>query len=253
MTPGAAAGTALALSPHLDDAVFSAGATLFQLARAGWRVVVATVFTRSVPNPQGFALACQLDKGLAPDIDYMALRRDEDAAACTAVGAEPRWLSFPEAPHRGYESAPALFAGLHGDDVIIARITPTIEGLIAELRPALVLAPQAIGGHVDHEAVVRALDRIQIGAPVLWWRDYPYTMRGDQPSQPFRGRFAEMREHVVQPTNLSRAAKRDASLAYRSQLGFQFGGADELRQRLADGDGGERFRSTTTSIDLRLT
>ena len=253
MTAGAAARTALALSPHLDDAVFSAGATLFQLARAGWRVVVATVFTRSVPNPQGFALACQLDKGLAPDIDYMALRRDEDAAACITVGAEPRWLPFPEAPHRGYESAPALFAGLHGDDDIVMRIAPAISALVVELRPALLLAPQAIGGHVDHQALVRALDRIEVGAPVLWWRDYPYTVRGDRPLQPFHGRFAEMQEHVLKPTDLSQAAKLDASLAYRSQLGFQFGGADELRQRLADGDGCERFRSEVTDLDLRLT
>ncbi len=68
--------TALALSPHLDDAAFSAGGTLHALGRAGWRVVVATIFTRSMPEPQGFALRCQTDKGLAPDIDYMALRRD---------------------------------------------------------------------------------------------------------------------------------------------------------------------------------
>ena len=38
-------------------------------------VTVVTCFTRSVPDPQGFALACQLDKGLGPEVDYMALRR----------------------------------------------------------------------------------------------------------------------------------------------------------------------------------
>ena len=70
--------TLLALSPHLDDAVFSAGATLFRAARRGWRVVVATIFTGNVAQPTGFALACQLDKGLAADVDYMALRRAED-------------------------------------------------------------------------------------------------------------------------------------------------------------------------------
>ena len=77
--------TALALSPHLDDAAFSCGGTLARLAGAGWRVVVATAFTATVPEPSGFALACQLDKGLAPEVDYMALRRDEDAAAMRAL------------------------------------------------------------------------------------------------------------------------------------------------------------------------
>ena len=91
-----AARTALALSPHLDDAAFSAGGTLHALARAGWRVVVATVFTRSVPDPQGFALACQLDKGLDASVDYMALRRGlcrarrNAALAAFRRGAPPR-------------------------------------------------------------------------------------------------------------------------------------------------------------------
>ena len=81
---------ALALSPHLDDAVFSCGGTLARLAGAGWRVVVATLFAASVPDPTGFALACQTDKGLAPDVDYLALRRDEDAAfASTPVRIAP--------------------------------------------------------------------------------------------------------------------------------------------------------------------
>jgi len=55
---------AVAISPHLDDAAFSAGGTIAMLADKGWAVTVVTVFTASVPQPQGFALACQLDKGL---------------------------------------------------------------------------------------------------------------------------------------------------------------------------------------------
>ena len=49
--------TALALSPHLDDAAFSCGGLLATLAESGWRVVMATLFTGSVPDPQGFAVA----------------------------------------------------------------------------------------------------------------------------------------------------------------------------------------------------
>ena len=148
--------TALAISPHLDDAVFSAGGLLARLASDGWRVFVATVFTASVPNPEGFALACQLDKGLAADLDYMALRRAEDAAACAIIGAEPRWLPFCEAPHRGYETAAALFAGLHASDEIVAQIAPAISDLLARTQPARLFAPQAVGAHVDHVAVVDA-------------------------------------------------------------------------------------------------
>src|SRR5215212_4481765 len=79
---------AVAVSPHLDDAVFSAGGTLAALAAAGWRVRVVTCFTASVADPSPFALSTQLDKGLPADVDYMALRRAEDTAALTHLGVE---------------------------------------------------------------------------------------------------------------------------------------------------------------------
>ena len=238
-----AARIALALSPHLDDAVFSAGGTLAKLARTGWRVVVATVFTKSMPNPQGFALACQLDKGLSAVVDYMALRRQEDAEACAAVGADTRWLPFAEAPHRGYGSAVALFAGLRGDDAIVAPVAQELQRLVDELRPAMLLAPQAIGGHVDHEALVLALDNVGHEVPIVWWCDYPYAVRRETPKQPFADRFRPLRHWEMPIAREDRAAKREAALAYRSQLGFQFGGAGALGIRL-EKEAVERFISS---------
>ncbi|WP_207955961.1 PIG-L deacetylase family protein [Rubrobacter marinus] len=97
--------TALFVSPHLDDVAFSCGGALALLAREGWRTVLATVFTRSVPDPTGFALACQTDKGLPPEVDYMALRREEDREAARRLGAgstsgwiSPRPLTAGTAP-----------------------------------------------------------------------------------------------------------------------------------------------------------
>ena len=95
--------TALLVSPHLDDAAFSCGGLAAMLARAGWRVVIATLFTRSVHPATGFALACQRDKGLADEVDYMALRRAEDVSAVACLGAEAWHGDLPEAPHRGYD------------------------------------------------------------------------------------------------------------------------------------------------------
>jgi LmbE family N-acetylglucosaminyl deacetylase len=187
--------TALALSPHLDDAAFSCGGLLASLAQDGWRVVMATLFTGSVADPQGFALACQLDKGLAAEIDYMALRRDEDVRAAAALGiAPPVHLPFREAPHRGYGSAPELFSDTRADDGIAADLAPVLTGLIAAEKPDLVLAPQAIGGHVDHVQAVRALRSLDVAAPILWWRDFPYTVREATPKEPLAGLFATLAE-----------------------------------------------------------
>ncbi len=240
--------TALALSPHLDDAAFSCGGTLALLARAGWRVVVATLFTASVPDPTGFALACQLDKGLGPQVDYMALRRREDEAACAALGAEPRWLPFREAPHRGYGSAAELFGEVRADDGIGPALSEAIAGLLTELRPTLVLAPQAIGGHVDHVQVVRALG--DVAAPLAWWRDFPYVAREARPAEPFVERMSALPEHAVALDHDALQAKRSACLAYASQLGFQFGGPEGLDARLAAAESVELFRSTDTVMPL---
>ena len=93
---------ALFLSPHLDDVVFSCGGTLQLLLERGWSATVVTVFTGNVVRPQGFALQCQTSKGIAPEVDYMALRREEDRAAFAHLGSPPlhHW-DLLEAPHRG--------------------------------------------------------------------------------------------------------------------------------------------------------
>lgn len=235
--------TALAISPHLDDAAFSAGGLLAHLAAAGWEVVVATVFTASVPHPQGFALACQLDKGLSAETDYMALRRQEDAAAMRALGvAEPVHLPFREAPHRGYESAPALFDGIRPDDRIELGLADAFERLIPDMEPDLVLAPQAIGGHVDHVHVVRALQAVCRRSTALWWRDFPYTVRGPAPKEPCRTRFARLPVATLRFGAGTEARKEAACAAYASQIGFQFGGPDGLARRLAAEERTERFR-----------
>ena len=245
-----ATGPVLAISPHLDDAVFSAGGTLARLARTRRRVVVATVFTESVPDPQGFALACQLDKGLGPEVDYMALRRAEDGRALDALGAEPVHLKFREAPHRGYGSAPELFAPPRADDTAAFDIAPALQALVDELAPALILAPQAIGGHVDHVVVVRAFDALRLSAPVMWWRDYPYVVRSTAPVRPFATRFDTLLNVSVPLDTKAPDAKLAAAGAYASQIGFQFGGLESLRRRLTDDARVERFAVSAGDVAL---
>ncbi len=235
---------ALALSPHLDDAAFSCGGTLAALAKAGWEVVVATAFTRSVPEPTGFALACQLDKGLPPEVDYMALRRAEDREACARLGARAVWLDLPEAPHRGYADARALFAAPREDDQIHEPLARAVAGLL-EPAPDLLLAPQAIGGHVDHVRLVEALravlpDGVPNGMPVLWWTDFPYAARPvREAARPFAVAMEAWPEHDVAGDATARLA---ACAAYATQLGFQFGGMEGLGRALAAAGPVERFR-----------
>ena len=216
---------AMFLSPHLDDAAFSAGGTLARLVDEGWRCVLATVFTRSVPSPSGFALACQTNKGLPPDADYLAIRRAEDHAAAAVLGVaagDVLHLDLPEAPHRGYSSAADLFAGVHEDDAA------TTDDVAALVRPLAVDAervylPLGHGNHVDHLHVIRAAESTCDPASLWRWHDTPYVLRMD-PAARTAG------EAVDVSATLGR--KLDACAAYATQLGFQFGGEAEMRRIL---------------------
>jgi UDP-glucose 4-epimerase len=216
---------AVAVSPHLDDAVFSAGATIAALASAGWWVRVVTCFTTSVPDPSPFALSAQLDKGLGPELDYMALRRDEDVAACGVLGAQPLHLPLPEAPHRGYTSARDLFAGVHDDDEIVEEVRAVLAPQLAGAQ--LVLAPQAIGDHVDHRIVADAVAALVPQA--MWWRDTPYVLRRPD-AAPWVGVPAGSARAIDITTHL--AAKIAAVCCYTTQLGFQFGGVEQVAPQL---------------------
>ncbi|HVF95363.1 MAG TPA: PIG-L family deacetylase [Sphingomonas sp.] len=217
----------VAISPHLDDAAFSVGGMLAAHARAGDRVTVVTCFTGNVARPQGFALACQLDKGLGPEIDYMALRRAEDLAACAVIGAAAIHLPFLEAPHRGYASAAELFAGRRMDDGVLGPLAYALATLVKDLSPDLLLGPLAIGDHVDHWIVRDALKTCP--CPQMLWEDWPYLRRAGQS----RHQDPAIR-HPLSP--LDRSARLRMCAAYRSQIAFQFGGVDALERQTAEID-----------------
>ncbi len=247
--------TALFLSPHLDDAAFSCGGLMAQLADAGWRSAMATAFTATVLPAAGFALACQLDKGLGPEVDYMALRREEDRAAATILGvADLRWLDLPEAPHRGYESAAALFGAIHTDDAVWRPLAERIAALMEEVQPDLVLAPQGLGSHVDHRQMIRA---VQQAAPrhLAFYRDTPYALRETNAvSDHIEPGLRECAPGIA--AGLER--KIAASCAYGSQIGFQFGGPARLAAALREfavregqGRPAERFlTASAAALDL---
>jgi len=237
---------ALFLSPHLDDVAFSCGGLLAQLGDAGWRTVLATAFTRSVANPAGFALECQTSKGLPASLDYMALRREEDRVAATILGIHDlHWLDLPEAPHRGYHSAPELFGPMLDGDDAWRPLAAHIQALLVGLQPVLVLAPQGLGNHVDHRQMITALLSLPSPPCLAFYRDTPYAIRNQSAPPDVR-----LSGHPGCMAGIAAGLDRKvaASCAYSSQIGFQFGGPAALDRELrafASSEGGgspaERF------------
>ncbi|WP_345624776.1 PIG-L deacetylase family protein [Streptomyces ziwulingensis] len=224
--------TAIAVSPHLDDAVFSAGGVLALLARAGWQVRVLTCFTASVADPRPFALSTQLDKGLPADVDYMALRRAEDRAAQRRLGLlPPVHLPLPEAPHRGYDSPAALFQPPRPDDTVGTRLRRQLRRRLVSAD--LVLAPQAIGDHVDHLLTARAVAATAPHARIAWWRDTPYVIRAPSARAPVPPDGRGATREVTVDIGAVLADKTAAAQCYPTQLGFQFGGVERVGETLS--------------------
>ncbi len=63
-------------------------------------------------------------------------------------------------------------------------------------------------------------------------------------AEPFRARMDALPEHRVMLDGDARRAKEAGCLAYASQLGFQFGGPEGLRAKLADSGATETFRGS---------
>jgi hypothetical protein len=184
---------------------------------------VVTCFTGSVEEPQDFALACQLDKELGPEVDYMALRRAEDEDACAEIGATAMHLPLLEAPHHGYESAPALFGPRRADDDRLEPLVAALRATLDALAPDVVWGPLGLGDHVDHHLVRDAL--ATLGRSVLLWEDWPYLDRpGVRP--PAAPTFRVTLDEEL------RARRLAMCRAYRSQIGFQFGSEAGLAQRI---------------------
>ncbi|WP_420460484.1 PIG-L deacetylase family protein [Neolewinella sp.] len=244
----------LVFSPHLDDAVFSCGGLLGQLS--GELVRVVTCFTRSVPDPQGFALACQLDKGLAPGVDYMALRRAEDEKAMELLGLHPEHWDLPEAPHRGYESAPALFAGVHADDTIQEELRQRVASAIYDYRPLTIFYPLGAGNHADHLQVIQAVKSLK-----KYWEQVDFVQYYDQPyTHRHPTAYAEIDAATPLHTSKKLPAKQTlgyslppatlqtkyaACLAYATQIGFQFKDRHGMENLLGDR---EYYRTTHASL-----
>ena len=99
------------LSPHLDDAAFSLGATIAKSARAGARVTIATVFAG---DPASRKPAGDWDRraGFRSASDAARARREEDRRACSILGADPVWLDFEDEQHAQERDADAVWAAL---------------------------------------------------------------------------------------------------------------------------------------------
>src|SRR5688500_13646524 len=116
-------GSLLALSPHLDDAVFACG----DLIASQPVTFVATVFTAGPSPGDGRRRLWDADCGFHDGQPVMRVRRAEARAALSLLAALPMWLPFRDAQYRA-----------HGEVTDVATV---LDAVIRCLRPSMLAMP----------------------------------------------------------------------------------------------------------------
>ncbi len=217
-----AGSAAVAMSPHLDDAVLSCGALLAQLA-GQHPVTVTTVFTAAAPRPWSLPARKQLRAlGGVDAEDFFAQRRAEDTEVLAGLGATAVHLGFRDALFRRGRRGPTYpvfrFDAARGrvascDAGLAAEVSARVGAIARASACGVILAPLGIGRHVDHLITRRAAQ--QLGGPIriVYYSDFPYS-RTAVPDP----RFVRRAGLVPHPWLPGRAENARRIAGYRTQF-----------------------------------
>jgi LmbE family N-acetylglucosaminyl deacetylase len=216
-------GRVVVVSPHLDDAVMSLGATIAQAVRAGADLVVLTVFAY-IPSSEALAGPWDTSCGYSTEGQAARARREEDRRACLILGAKPRWLDFGAEPYERRGS----------QDEIWSAVEAETRGADAVLLPGYPLT------HPDHSELSELLLRkgLSCGALALyaeqpyqfWKRKIPLVSSIAPALQDLIG--GSLTWSRVLTDSEYRGIKRRAVQSYRSQLRHLGLGAFGLRRMI---------------------
>lgn len=206
------------LSPHLDDAVLSAGGLIYEQAQSGVSVEIWTLFCGYVPSEEvsPFARALHEQWGFDSAEETVRLRRAEDQNAAAAVGAAVVHFDFLDCIYRRSADDDWLYSNVFVPPFLDDAQLPQqiADSVSARLLPDDVLVAQlSVGSHVDHVLVRHAAELL--GRPLLYDIDIPYLFyHADE----FGPKSAGMQETTHFITESGVRAWQEAVLEYKSQL-----------------------------------
>jgi LmbE family N-acetylglucosaminyl deacetylase len=219
------AGRLVVVSPHLDDAVLSLGATIAHAVESGAKVEVLTVFGY---EPGSAAPTDDWDRksGFATEGQASQQRRIEDRSACAILGVAPRWFDFSAHP---YERRASM-------QEVVAAVVAATAGADTVLIPGFPLE------HADHAALSHALLAHGLSCRSLGlYAEQPYsfdlraTPNGPVPAMPAAGvKNGALTWHRAGAQRRHRQLKLRAVKEYKSQLsqlGLRQTGLGYLRLR----------------------
>lgn len=206
------------LSPHLDDAVLSAGGLIYEQTRSGMPVEIWT-FMCGMPSGaelSPFAEVLHAQWGFSSAEETVRSRREEDRQAAEIVGATVQHFDFLDCIYRRDENGEWPYYEIslpprELDADLPARIAETISSRIS--RDDVLVCQLSVGSHVDHVLVRRAAELL--GHPLVYDIDIPYLFYKPEELAP---KSAGMKETVHAVTEAGLKSWQEAVLAYKSQL-----------------------------------
>ena len=170
------------LSPHLDDAVLSAGSLISFLVQQEIELKVVTVFT------EGSQLLSIATKQLLKNanfkdaVKYFQTRRSEDIDALKMLSVNSfEHLGFIDSEWRTLKNGSAIYddsqlATIHDqEEMLYNKIVNCFKRIFDTEKNVCIVAPLARGRHIDHQIVRNAATNVC--QKIMYYEDFPYSSR----------------------------------------------------------------------------
>ena len=207
------------ISPHLDDAVLSAGGLIYEQTRAGMDVEIWTLYVRfpSQRRTSLHLLKCFIINGVFPPLQKWFQPAVQKILKPPALSARKLstlifWIVFTGAA-KMETGCTQMSLFLHMKTMRIYPLEWQNPFPPASSRPINWSANLALGSHLDHVLVRRAVELLQ--RPILYDVDIPYLFNSPAELAP---KTAGMKANTHRITDSGLRSWQDAIAAYKSQL-----------------------------------
>ncbi len=182
------------LSPHLDDAVLSAGGLISTLS-GKTNIIVVNIFTKAGKSSTLSGRKATQRAGFSTANAYYNARIKEDRAVLLKMKAKIVNLDIPEALWREKYKKGTIskYLGRYFPEALMiyptfrfhilgkkvsAQDSKTVDLIDKKLsfieKGAYVFAPIGVGDHIDHTLTFHAAEKFE---NVIFWSDFPYNLR----------------------------------------------------------------------------
>lgn len=175
--------TCFFVSPHLDDAILSAGELISYLSKKT-KVEIITIFTKASPKPYTDFAESYLHSCNYRDADKLFLdRRSEDKKVLNQLKIkyiyyldfiDAAWRKKSEVIHL-YPTRLDIISGkiVNEDQKLMKNIEKKLKSIIYKNRHCIIFCPLGVGKHIDHIITREICTKNFLN--LIYWSDFPYN------------------------------------------------------------------------------